>query len=198
MKLLSPLQNAKGGNAHFGGLRIERVLVPVDFSVCTLATLQYAGAVAQRFHAVVSLLHVIPANVSRKEDDAASETLIRTVSAAAQRELHQLAEIAWAGEIIATIIIREGRPDDVILQEARDLNPDLIIMGKRGHSWSSRLFRHNTVRHVLQQAPCPVIVLQAGVKASTAGFDFDRPGGDRKVEPSRDTGCIPFAAARQA
>ena len=196
MKLLSPLQYAKGDNPRLGNLRIERVLVPVDFSVCTLATLQYAGAVAQRFHAVVSLLHVIPANISRNEGGPASATLIRTMSEAAQKELHQLAEIVWAGEIIATIIIREGRPDDVILQEARNLNPDLIIMGKRGHSWSSRLFRHNTVKHVLQQAPCPVIVLRAGVKASDAEFNFNRPCVDRKVKPSRDAGCVPFTAAR--
>ena len=155
-----------GDDAHFAGLRIKRLLVPVDFSVCTLATLQYAGAVAQSFHAAVHLLHVVPVNISRDEESAAGVALRRTMSAAAQKELTKLAEILWAGEINAMVTVREGRPDDVILQEAGELGVDLIVMGKRDRSWLSRLFRRQTVRHVLQQAQCPVVVVRASASVA--------------------------------
>ncbi|HTY87825.1 MAG TPA: universal stress protein [Candidatus Acidoferrum sp.] len=155
------LQIVNGKKSQFGGLQIKQLLVPVDFSVCTLATLQYAGALAQSFQGVIHLLHVVPVNVSRAEENAAGVALRRTMSEAAQRELAKLAEILWVGEISATITVREGRSDDVILQEAGKLGVDLIVMGKRERSWLSRLFRRQTVRHVLQQTQCPVVVVRA-------------------------------------
>jgi nucleotide-binding universal stress UspA family protein len=175
MNLLSSLSDKNGGEASRETLRIERVLLPVDFSVCTLETLQYAGAVAQKFHSMVNLLHVIPISISRKAEGAMDPTLTHSMSEGARKELNHLAEILWAGEITTTVTIREGQPADVILQEAATLKADLIVMGKRSRSWLSRFWQHHTVRHVIQHAQCPVIVLRAGVKMRRKNKWFPPP-----------------------
>jgi len=71
----------------------------------------------------------------------------------------------WRNDAGATVSvrIREGRPDEVILEQAGVTGTGLIIMGTRPRSWLSGCFRRNTVKRVLRHAPCPVMVLRAGM-----------------------------------
>jgi hypothetical protein len=55
----NPTQQANGIGLRLDDVNFERVLVPVDFPVCTLETLRYAKALAKEFDAVVDVLHVI-------------------------------------------------------------------------------------------------------------------------------------------
>jgi nucleotide-binding universal stress UspA family protein len=150
--------------------RVARVLVPVDFSVCTLETLHYAKALAEKFDAVVDVLHVIQTNPGRDEAAMPRPDLIRTMSEGAHQELKRLVGILWESEVKATVSVRvhEGRAHEVILREARSTNASLIIMGTRDRSWLSGLLRRNTVKRVIQNSPCPVMVLRAGLTGSGA------------------------------
>ena len=148
--------------------RVARVLVPVDFSVCTLETLRYAKALAEKSDAVVDVLHVIQPNLGRDEAAMPRPGLIRTMSEGARQELKRLVAILWESEFKATVSVRvrEGRAHEVILREACSTNASLIIMGTRNRSWLSRLLRRNTVKRVIQNSPCPVMVLRAGITGS--------------------------------
>ena len=150
--------------------RVARVLVPVDFSVCTLETLRYAKALAEKFDVVVDVLHVIQPSLGRDEAAMQHPDLIRTISEGAHRELKRLVAILWESEVEATVSVRvrEGRAHEVILREARSTNASLIIMGTRDRSWLSGLVRRNTVKRVIQNSPCPVMVLRADLTGSGA------------------------------
>jgi nucleotide-binding universal stress UspA family protein len=145
--------------------RVARVLVPVDFSVCTLETLRYAKALAGKSGAVVNVLHVIQPSPGRDEAAMPHPDLIRTMSEGAHRELKKLVGILWENELKITVSVRvrEGRAHEVILREARSTNASLIIMGTRNRSWLSGLRRRNTVKRVVQNSPCPVMVLRDGL-----------------------------------
>ena len=155
------------------GVNFKRVLVPVDFSVCTLETLRYAKALAEKFDVVVDVLHVIQVSPGRNEAAMPHPDLIRTISEGAHKELKKLVGILWEREVEATVSVRvrEGRADEVILREAHSTNASLIIMGTRSRSWLSGLLRRNTARHVVQNSPCPVMVLQAGMAGSVANLN---------------------------
>jgi nucleotide-binding universal stress UspA family protein len=150
--------------------RVARVLVPVDFSVCTLETLRYAKALAEKFDAVVDVLHVIQLSLGRNEAAMLRPGLIRTMSEGARQELKKLVGILWESEVEATVSVRvrEGRAHEVILREACSTNASLIIMGTRNRSWLSGLLRRNTVKRVIQNSPCPVMVLRTGLMGSGA------------------------------
>src|SRR5208337_4290968 len=115
------------------GARVTRVLVPVDFSVCTLETLRYAKALAEKSGAVVDVLHVIQPNLGRDEAALLHPDLIRTISEGVHRELKKLVAILWESEVKATVSVRvrEGRAHEVILREAGSTHASLIIMGTR-------------------------------------------------------------------
>jgi nucleotide-binding universal stress UspA family protein len=152
------------------GARVARVLVPVDFSVCTLETLRYAKALAEKSDAGVDVLHVIQLSLGRNEAAMPHPGLIRTMSEGARQELKKLVGILWESEVEATVSVRvrEGRAHEVILREACSTNASLIIMGMRDRSWLSGLLRRHTVKRVIQNSPCPVMVLRAGLTGSRA------------------------------
>jgi nucleotide-binding universal stress UspA family protein len=147
------------------GLNFKRILVPVDFSVCTLETLRYAKTLAERFNAIVDVLHVIQHGQGRQEEALSLPGLIRTLSDGARQELQRLVGILRAGDGATAFSsrVREGCAHEVILHEATATNAALIIMGTRNRSWFSGWLRHHTVKHVIQNAPCPVLVLRAGI-----------------------------------
>src|ERR1039457_2827035 len=98
----------------------QRVLVPVDFSVCTLETLRYAKALVGKTGAVVDVLHVVQSSLGRNEAVMPGPGLIRTLIEGARQELKRLGGILWANESRTGVAIRarEGRADEVILCEA--------------------------------------------------------------------------------
>jgi nucleotide-binding universal stress UspA family protein len=165
---MNPLYSSPGANRI--GLRLDdvnfqRVLVPVDFSVCTLETLRYAKALVEKSGVVVDVLHVVQPSFVRNEAALLGSNLIRTIIEGARHELKKLVGSLWADEVKTpvSIRVREGRADEVILREASSTNASLIIMGMRNRSWLSGLLRRHTVKHVMQNAPCPVMVLRPGM-----------------------------------
>jgi nucleotide-binding universal stress UspA family protein len=150
--------------------RVARVLVPVDFSVCTLETLRYAKALVGKSNAVVDVLHVVQPSLGRNEAVMPGPGLIRTMIEGARLELKRLVAILWESEVKATVSVRvrEGRAHEAILREACSTNASLIVMGTRDRSWLSGLLRRNTVKRVIQNSPCPVMVLRAGLTGSGA------------------------------
>ena len=146
-------------------VNFQRVLVPVDFSVCTLETLCYAKTLVGKSGVVVDVLHVVQPSLGRNEAGMPGPGLIRTMIEGARHELKKLVGSLWANEAkaLVSIRVREGRADEVILHEAASTRASLIVMGMRNRSWLSGLLRRHTVKHVIQNAPCPVMVLRSGM-----------------------------------
>jgi nucleotide-binding universal stress UspA family protein len=149
-------------------VNFQRVLVPVDFSVCTLETLRYAKVMVDKTGVVLDVLHVVQPSYGRNEAAMPGSSLIRTMIEGARQELKRLVGILWANEPRAAVSIRvrEGRADEVILCEAAATRASLIVMGMRDRSWLSRLLRRHTVKHVMQNARCPVMVVRSGATVS--------------------------------
>ena len=170
MNLPNPLPPDRSVDVTDAEARVTRVLAPVDFTVCTLETLRYAKTLAEKFGAVVDVLHVIQPGPGRVEAAMAHPDLLRTMSEGAHRQLKSLVGILWKSELKPTVSVRvrEGRAHEVILREACSTNAALIIMGTRDRSWLSGLRRRNTVKRVIQNSPCPVMVLRTGLTGSGA------------------------------
>ena len=164
------LNSSNANHLRLPDVNIKRVLVPVDFSACTLETLSYATALARPFDAVVDVLHVIQPCRDRNRGTWGHPGLLCTMSEGARHELTRLVGVLRTAEDRAkfSIRVREGCASEVILNEACSSNATLIVMGMRTRSWLSRWLRRHTTRQVIQNSPCPVIVLRSGMKASLA------------------------------
>jgi nucleotide-binding universal stress UspA family protein len=156
-------EQANGSHRRFDDLPVTRVLVPVDFSAGTIETLRYAREFATKFGAAIEVLHIIPNDnrISRQEPDQPRAGLIRAMRDGAREELKKLVSLLWENEIEATVKVREGIVYEVILREAVAINAALIVMGTGEQSGLFGWFGRNTVRRVIQNSPCPVLVVHA-------------------------------------
>jgi nucleotide-binding universal stress UspA family protein len=140
--------------------RINRILVPVDFSAPSREMLKFAVAFATQFRASLVLLHVVNRiNVPSRVVYYATRMQM-TVLHEGMTKLAEWARRLVPADIQAEQIVRAGEPYDVIRAVARRERADLIIVATRGHGPVKRFFIGSTAGRVVRHAPCPVLVVR--------------------------------------
>ncbi len=140
---------------------LDRILVPVDFSDCSLDALEYAVVVAQQAKASLTLLHVMePVSYdldfsfghsrTREQERARWTTRLEELVAS-----HQSSDVQMASQL------RGGFPADSILDSVRTLPCDLIVMGTHGRRGISYAISGSVAEAVLRKSSCPVIAVRS-------------------------------------
>ncbi len=65
-----------------------------------------------------------------------------------------------AGGLIAEPVVREGDPRAVIVDEAKEWNADLIVVGSHGYTGLKRWLIGSVAQSVVSHAPCSVEVVR--------------------------------------
>jgi nucleotide-binding universal stress UspA family protein len=139
---------------------LERILVPVDFSDCSLDALEYAAVVAQQAKASLMLLHVLEP-VSYGLDFTLGHSRTREqVRETWTRRLEELASSHQHPQAPVASQLRGGLPADSILDSAQTLPCDLIVMGTHGRRGISHAFSGSVAEAVLRKARCPVLTVR--------------------------------------
>lgn len=71
----------------------------------------------------------------------------------------EIKDIARAEGALIKTRVEEGDVDKKIVEVAEEENCDVIIMGGNKTSWLRKFFGDNVVEKVINQAPCPVLVV---------------------------------------
>ena len=79
----------------------------------------------------------------------------------ARKEANEIVKIAQAESALVKTRVEEGDIPEKIVEVAEDEKCDLIIMGANKTNWFRKLFGKNVVEKVINQAPCPVLVVGA-------------------------------------
>jgi nucleotide-binding universal stress UspA family protein len=144
--------------------KLKKILVPTDFSDCAKKALQYAIPFAKEHEAAITLLYVVPSNYAAGEyggiDYASLEAEMR---ADGERQLAQLAQLCVdekPGAVPANTLVRTGSPADEIIDVAKSLRADLIVISTHGRTGLKHVFLGSVVEHVVRRAPCPVLVVR--------------------------------------
>ena len=140
---------------------LERILVPVDFSDCSLDALDYAVEVAQQAKASLTLLHVLEP-VSYGLDFTLGHVRTREqVRKSWTKRLKELASSHQHSHVPVESQLRGGLPADSILDFARTLPCDLIVMGTHGRRGISHALSGSVAEAVLRKALCPVLTVRS-------------------------------------
>lgn len=135
----------------------RKILVPLDGSEHSRRALRYALGLAQAQNAHVALLHCldrIPMLIGGEPRIELERELVRE----AQKLLTPFAKKVRQLGIEPALIIKEGHPGEVIVQEAKSGDYDLIVMGSRGLSALQGLLMGSDAHRVLSAAHCPVLL----------------------------------------
>jgi universal stress protein A len=142
------------------------ILVPVDFSASSLAAVDHAVALAERFGSSIELLHVwsLPSALGPDEPvplpDHPGETMSEYAEGQAGEFLQSmLVDLEERGARVRGKLER-GEPVKTILDTARQGGHDLIVMGTHGRTGLAHLVRGSVAEQVVRRAPCPVLTIR--------------------------------------
>jgi nucleotide-binding universal stress UspA family protein len=140
--------------------RIRNLLLTTDFSPSSALALPYARSMAERFGAILYVLHVIHNPLLPIYGPAANDYAAIVSNARVRaRELMAGYEAELDG-IEHHAIVREGEVLPEILAVAREKNIDTIVMASHGEGRLRHLLLGSTARKVLLSAECPVYIIR--------------------------------------
>jgi nucleotide-binding universal stress UspA family protein len=140
---------------------LTHVLSPVDFSDSSDRALAHAVALARRYHARVTVLHVVPTfdAVPLRTGLGGPVDIIEPWPREQVIERLQRLLDANAFSPDAIPVARAGVPAPTILEEAGMGRADLIVIGTHGRRGFKRLLLGSVAETVLREAPCPVLTV---------------------------------------
>ena len=154
--------------AHARSARPRRVLVALDDTPIATTVLDWTKTIADTSGARVTAVHVLRDAAVKHAPAVAASTAAGTPNDAsrissetlgeATRWLTALAE-GWLGHDRTEVVVAHGNPGDAILETARDVGADLIIIGRRGRGTLIPAIAGSTVSTVLHGTPVPVLVV---------------------------------------
>jgi len=145
--------------------RTGPVLVALDDSPMAAAVAAAASAIAKRLRARLQVVHAIPGT------ETMPEPFMAGLGMRAWREIAAIGRRRAAEEIGRTLArakvkvapkdvwIREGRPQDVIVDAARRARPMLLVAGTHGRRGLSRVFLGSVAEAIVRHAQAPVLVV---------------------------------------
>jgi nucleotide-binding universal stress UspA family protein len=144
-------------------IRVQRILVPVDFSENAASVLEWAAHMAAEHRSRITLLHVyhLPVEFQQLEGAYLPPDFWSNVKGEAEQQLGRYAEGLRKQGLEVEALVREGYPATVIVDEAASLGADLIVIGTRGQSGLKHLLLGSIAERVVQKAPCPVLTVKA-------------------------------------
>jgi len=135
------------------------ILVPIDFSACSEHALDYACDLAARLGARIHVINAIGTTLPELSvalSDQMISSLRHSNAAALDKLIEPRRKKAAFGEI--TVVDNDAR--DAILQAARAVRADLIVIGTHGRRGLTRVLLGSVAEDVLRRAPCPVLAVR--------------------------------------
>jgi nucleotide-binding universal stress UspA family protein len=140
--------------------KIETILVPIDFSACSLDAFRMAVSVARRYEAELLLVHVVDTRVL-----GAVERLGIPVTKNQVKAIHHRVRLLLRGimesekGVTMRRLVLEGVPFTEIMRLARTEKVDMIVIGAYGGRTGEleKIFFGSTAEKVVRAAPCPVL-----------------------------------------
>ena len=132
------------------------ILVPLDHSDKDRVAIAHAAAMARLHGATLHLLHV---------EEGATSLLYGPLSSTAEvhageQYFQDIVDSLAKDGIRAELTIRHGRsPKQEIVRMAREVLPDLVVMGAHGHRGVKDLIFGNTINAVRHEISAPVLVV---------------------------------------
>jgi nucleotide-binding universal stress UspA family protein len=153
-----------------------KILVPIDFSPSSHAALDAATELAEKFHAELYLLNVIPAFPNVSLPDSISETVIVERGKKEAEERFAVSEKSLAAKgIKVTSSVEVGNDVAGNILDAIDREHiDLVVISTHGLSGWYPLVFGSIAEKLVKLVHCPLLLLRTPKPESSAKVPFSR------------------------
>lgn len=143
-------------------MEIKNILVAIDFNDTVGELLGYAEGIAKKFGSKVWVLHVAAPNPDFVGYEPGPQ-YIRDIKADELREEHRslerLCKTFFDDSIECEGLLIQGSTVETVVEEARKLKSDLLIVGTHKHSFFHDLFSENVSMELLKKAEIPLLAI---------------------------------------
>jgi len=145
-------------------IEIRRILCPIDFSDYSRHALDHAVAIARCYGSTIALLNVyatapVPVHAAGSLMHRAAAVLTPGDRGALLTAMKGFAEQEVGSGIPIDFDLSEGPVAAEILDRAKTMPADLLVMGTHGRSGFERLMLGSIAEKVLRKAACPVLTV---------------------------------------
>ena len=141
-------------------IKLERILVPTDFSDCAKQAVDYGSELAKRFGAELHLLHVVQPIAMAYVYGAAIPEEVLHPEEPAEKELNEveIPDVEHISRVERSI--QSGTPFVEIVRCAKQNKMDLIVIGTHGHTGLNHMLLGSVAEKVVRKASCPVLTVR--------------------------------------
>ena len=149
-----------------GAVRFRTLLMPVDFGKGSVATAEYALALARQYGARLIALHAFEPPLEAYSGSAARlspvdlEGMFERMMAERRRRLEALIPEEVRSWCEVEVQVLRGNVFEILRRVAEQRHADLIVMGAHGYGKGAIGWLGSTTHKMIRSAPCPVLAVR--------------------------------------
>lgn len=144
----------------------QKILVPIDLSDFNQKVISIAIAQAKLVpDSIIYLIHVVTLDIGVIVSETGFTYLPELEESALKEEAEQTENLKAMVDkegISCKVIVKQGIPADIIIEQAKELNVDLIVIGSLGHNTLYNVFIGSVATEVIKKSPVPLLVVPKG------------------------------------
>jgi nucleotide-binding universal stress UspA family protein len=150
---------------------LKNILLATDFEALASRALQFAVALADRYHAKLYAAHVIPQAAYAYARPESMERILKETYDYAGYQLKQIVGPLKHRGCSCEALLADGDPGEAITALAASQAADLIVVGTSSRGGLRKLLLGSVAEEVIREALCPVLTIGSHVATDpTAGF----------------------------
>lgn len=145
-------------------IKLNRIVVPTDFSEFSSHAVRYGCEFARRFSAELHLVNVVEDIYPLVPEPGmmlpAAGEYLADLQKSAEKAIAALPPDGWGDGLTVVRTVLVGTPFLEIVRYAREQDADLIVIGTHGRSGLVHVLMGSVAEKVVRKSPCPVLTVR--------------------------------------
>jgi nucleotide-binding universal stress UspA family protein len=143
----------------------RHILCPTDLKERAFIALKKAVQIAHQFNSKITMLNAHPEFMDQQEREMLRVSFdslkekYRRIAVESRDEMRAEISKLHAEDIQVDYVLREGKPETIIVETAEKLGVDLIVICTDGRDNIRDFVTGTITEHVINHASCPVLVI---------------------------------------
>ncbi len=139
---------------------MKRILVAHDGSKLSDKALKKAVEIASRFGSSLTVLTVIPELYLTELSDMDRQRIMSALTDETNIAMEKIRSSLASKSVESKTITRQGLPAEKILETAKKMKVDLIVVGSHGRHGAKKFLLGSISSKIVEYANCPVLVVK--------------------------------------
>lgn len=144
-------------------MKVNNILVPVDFSNYSKSALAYSSKIAQSYKAHLQVLHIIEETMHPAFSVTGKSSIFDLVPGIrddSRKRVDKMLEDVDSAKVKSNVYIQAGRPASDIIKFAKENSTDLIVIATHGLTGLEHMLLGSVTEKVVRMAHCPVFTVK--------------------------------------